>query len=76
MLLFTVSNLEWNIQNNNIMQVTIQKAAWYSQVLRATASFRYSTLILLLFQNVAAVSYLSKTSQYKLSGIQLGTDYS
>ena len=45
---------------NDIMQMTTQKAAWCSQVLRATASFQYSELILLFFQNVAAVSYLSQ----------------
>ena len=42
------------------MQMTTYKTARYSQVLRATASFQYSALILLLFQNVAAVSYLSQ----------------
>ena len=37
-----------------------RKAAWYSQVLRATASLQYSALMLHLFQNVAATSYLSQ----------------
>ena len=47
---------------NDILQMpgTTLKAAWYSQVLRTTATFQYSALILLLFQNVAAVSYLSQ----------------
>lgn len=47
---------------NDILQIpgTTQKAAWYSQVSRATTSFQYSALILILFQNLAAVSYLSQ----------------
>ena len=40
--------------------MTTWKAAWYSQVLRATSSFQYSAIMLLLFQNVAALSYLSQ----------------
>ena len=42
------------------MQMTNRKAAWYSQVLRATASLQYSALMLYLFQNVAPTSYLSQ----------------
>ena len=42
------------------MQMTTKKAAWYSQVLRATAFLQYSVLMLHLFENVAATSYLSQ----------------